>query len=444
MSNLYSYQYFLSQFGKENLFEFKNEEHLYVLVGYPNWRAFIINSNSGLKLEVYPSINVSTRKLEFLEEPLTSKANDRFYLKVDDPAVMESYLEKEKKFFDTIPEEVTKRVKVFIDSHWEIIKAIATYGHHFVTLIDSNPVLAYLLVNLEKLNPSFSLYIDNGYLENLITEKQKEILGLAGFPASKRMVKVFSKFDPELVDVDLLKSFQLQFLKKQNNDEVPSYLRLPFLKKPERKEEIFETLSHVGKINKNLIHTLVFYPNVTKSLSSKALQELSESESFKEILGKLKSMTSSAIKWGMPFKISSIKNFDKIEEKFKVALSKRKDEVNNFPTPPIPDGEGIYALRTVAQQNSWAKKQQNCIRGYVSKVFARKCHLYRVILGEEEATLEILIQNDGLKFGQIKGFKDKRVSKKLWLHAKKWFDDYMRQQRKAEKKKYRMLELELK
>jgi len=182
---------------------------------------------------------------------------------------------------------------------------------------------------------------------------------------------------------------------------------------------------------------------VTKKLSSKALQELSESESFKEILGKLKSMTASAIKWGMPFKIASIKNFDKIEEKIKAALSKRKDEVNNFPAPPIPDGEGIYALRTVAQQNSWAKRQQNCIRGYVRKVFERKCHLYRVILGEEEATLEILIQNDGLKFGQIKGFQDKRISKELWLYAKKWFEDYMRQQRKLEKKKYRMLELEL-
>lgn len=443
MNTSFYYNKFFSQFGQQNLFEFKNEEHIYVLIGYPDWRAFIVNTKSNLKLEVYSRINIKTRKIGFLEELQGNKVNDGLHIKVEDPAVRESYLEKEKKFFDSVPEDIINRVKVFNDSHWEIIKAIATYGHHFVTLIDSNPVLAYLLVNLEKLNPSFSLYIDNGYLENLITEKQKEILGLAGFPASKRMVKIFSKFDPELVDVDLLKSFQLQFLKKQNDDEIPSYLRLPFLKKPERKEEIFEKLSHVGKINKNLIHIVIFYPNVAKRLSSKALQELSESELFKEILGKLKSITASAIKWGMPFKIDSIKNFDKIEENFKAALSKRKEEVNNFPSPPIPDGEGIYALRTVAQQNSWAMKQQNCIRGYVRKVFERKCHLYKVILGEEEATLEILIHNDELKFGQIKGFRNKCVSKELWFHAKKWFDDYVSQQRKTEKKKYRMLELEL-
>ena len=443
MFELKSYNKLLHLYGKENLFEFKIEEHIYALIGYPHWRAFIITSKSDLRLEVFPSINVSTRKLEFLEEPPTSKAKDRFYLKLDDPVVMESYREKEKKFFETIPEDILNRVKVFSDSHWEIIKASSIYGHHFVTLIDSNPVLAYLLINLEKLNPSFSLYVDNGHLEHLITEKQKDILELAGFPASKRMVKIFSKFDPELVDIDLLKSFQLQFAIKQNEDDVPFYLRLPFLKKPERKEEIFDALSHVRAINKNLIHTIVFYPNVTKKLSSKALQELSESESFKEILGKLKSMTASAIKWGMPFKIGSIKNFDTIEEKFKVALLKRKDEVNNFPPPPIPDGEGIYALRTVAQQNSWAKKQQNCIRGYVHAVMARRCYLYKVIFGKEETTLEIKIQRDGLKFGQLKGFKNQRVSKELWVHVKKWFEDYIRLQNKLETKKYKMLEMDL-
>ena len=88
-----------SQFPKENIFEFKHEAHIYVLVGYPHWRAFIITPKSDLRLEVFPRINVSTRKLEFLEEPQTGKAKDRIYLKVEDPTAMESYLEKEKNFF---------------------------------------------------------------------------------------------------------------------------------------------------------------------------------------------------------------------------------------------------------------------------------------------------------------------------------------------------------
>ena len=80
-------------------------------------------------------------------------------------------------------------------------------------------MLAYLLVNLDKINTSFSLYIDNSYMETLITEKQKEILGLADFPATKSMVKVFSKFDPGLVDVKCLNLFKEQLLGQTGADK---------------------------------------------------------------------------------------------------------------------------------------------------------------------------------------------------------------------------------
>ena len=110
---------------------------------------------------------------------------------------------------------------------------------------------------------------------------------------------------------------------------------------------------------------------------------------------------------------------------------------------PIPDGEGIYALKTVAQLNTWAKKQQNCIRNYAQAVFARKSYLYKVILGKEEATLEILRLPDGLKLGQIKGLRDSKVSKELLAHARKWFNDYSEQSKKREHKNYKLLEMEL-
>jgi len=426
MKKLNSHKHLLSQFGKENIFEFKNEEQNYLLVGYSHWRAFIITPQSNLRLEVYPRINVATKKIEFLEESSKDNGKESVHIKIEDSETLSSYRKKEKEFFITIPEKILNRVKVFSDSHWEIIKAITVYGHNFITLIDSNPVLAYLLVNLDKINPSFSLYVDNSYLERLISEKQKEILELAGFPASKRMVKIFSKFDPMLVDVELLISF-----------------RQDLTSKPEHQEKIFKLLSHSRVVNKNLLHMIAFTPNVLRCLSNSAVQELIKLDTFLELLTQLKAMTTKARKWKIEFKVEKLSNLDRIEANLNDAIKRKKDEVNNFPLQPIPDGEAIYALKTVAQLNTWAKKQQNCIRSYAQAVFARKCYLYKVILGKEEATLEILRLPDGLKLGQIKGFRDSKVSKELLTYARRWFKDYTEQSKKREHKNYKMLEMEL-
>lgn len=399
-----SHNQLLSQFGKENLFDFKIEEHIYVFVGYPHWRAFIITPKSNLKLEVYPRINAAARKIEFLEEPQTSKTKDRIYLKVEDPAMMESYLEKEKKFFDAIPEDIINRVKVYSDSHWEIIKAVSVYGHHFVTLIDSNPTLAYLLVNLDKINPSFSLYIDNSYLETLITEKQKEILGLADFPATKSMVKIFSKFDPKLVDVECLNGLK-------NN----------MLSKPERQEKILKILSHSRVISKNLFQIIAHNPAVLDIMSIGAVQELIKSESFSDLLDRIKKMYAKGKRWNIKFEIPDLKSFDKYENRFNEFVQKRIDAYNYLPPAPIPNGEGIYALKTVAEQKSWGKKQQNCIGTYVHSVKTRQKFLYKVILNDEEATLEIKMKDGKCQLGNLLGKRNTKVSSELRSHIWKWF-----------------------
>lgn len=410
-----SYDKIKNFYGKENLFEFKNEEHIYVFVGYPQWRAFIITPQSNLKLEVYSRINAATRKIEFLEEPQNNKAKDRIYLKVEDPAVMESYLEKEKKFFYAIPEEIINRVKVYSDSHWEIIKAIIVYGHHFVTLIDSNPTLAYLLVNLDKINTSFSLYIDNSYMETLITEKQKEILELADFPATKSMVKIFSKFDPGLVDVKCLNLFKEQLLGK-----------------PERQEKILKILSHSRVVNKNLLQIIAYNPAVLDVMSIGAVQELIKSESFTDLLDRIKKMYAKGKRWNIKFEIPELKNFEKYEKRFNEFVQKLIDEYNYLPPAPIPDGEGIYALKTVGELKSWGRKQHNCIGDQIYSVKNRQRFIYKVIYDEEEATLEIKIGKGKYQIGDLLGTRNTKVSSALRSHVWKWFRS------KVESKSYKL------
>ena len=403
MVKLRSYRSIIQQYGKDNVFDFMIGEQIYAIVGYPHWRGFIINPLIDLRLEVHPDINTVTGKLGFLKCS-KSDAKARLHLKDEDPKVLESYLEKEKKFFATIPEDIINRVKVFVDSHWEIVKAAAIYGHHFITLLDSNPVLAYMLVNIDKVKTSFSFNIHNLYMEKLMDEKQKKILRYADFPATKRMVKLFAKFDPAMIDVSLLKLFQQNLRTITDN-----------------KDEVLKVLSHIDKVNKNLLHIIFSHTNILSHVANSVLQELIVSDSFNELLTKIAKMSTDAEAWEVPFKLDRISNINKADENLKAAIQRRKNEVSSFPLPPIPDGEGIIALRTVAQQLSWGKRQQNCIRGYVNNVNERRCHLYKVIYGNEEATLEIVMFNRKYSMGQLKGVQDKQVSDELRANVEKWF-----------------------
>lgn len=403
MNNLKSYKKIIQQFGKENVFDFIIGDQIYLIVGYPLWRGFIINPLVDLRLEVHPEINAATRKLGFLDR-IKSEANARLQLKVEDPKLLESYLEKERKFFETIPQDIINRVKVFVDSHWEIIKSAAIYGHHFITLLDSNPVLAYMLVNIDKIKTSFSINIHNLYMTNLVDEKQKKILKYAGFPATKSIVKLFSKFDPAMVDLSLLKSFQ------QNIRTITG-----------SKDEVMKVLSHIKTINKNLLKIILSHPNILIHITVSALHELIVSVFFNELLVKIVKMSADAEAWDVPFKLDGISNINKADVNLQAAIQRRKDEVTSFPTPPIPDGDGIIALRTVAQQISWGKQQQNCIHSYVDAVKQRKCHLYKVIFGNEEATLEIKINNRRYFIGEIKGVHDIKVSPELRNLVEHWF-----------------------
>lgn len=73
MFELKSHKKNLNLYGKENLFDFKNEDHIFVIAGYPHWRAYIVSTDKDYKLEVFPRINLLTNKFEFLEVPMKGK-----------------------------------------------------------------------------------------------------------------------------------------------------------------------------------------------------------------------------------------------------------------------------------------------------------------------------------------------------------------------------------
>jgi len=76
-------------------------------------------------------------------------------------------------------------------------------------------------------------------------------------------------------------------------------------------------------------------------------------------------------------------------------------------------------------QSYWAKRQGNCIRGYISSVKAGKKYFYKVIYGGEEATLEINISGKKIQRGDLLGTRNVTVTKELKGIVDKWFNNYL-------------------
>lgn len=171
-----------TSFHKNNLFTIADDDYELVLVGYPEWRAFVAASGTNLWVEIIPNINLNTKSLLLPKRKTLQRDMFKAPVKegVIDPEVI-------RNFFSTIPDAVSQPAAAFPDSHWEFVKAMKMIGDDFLQLIKTNPVLAYLLVNMEKMNPSFMLYTSIELLQRMIRTKRKEILRLCGYPESQVM-----------------------------------------------------------------------------------------------------------------------------------------------------------------------------------------------------------------------------------------------------------------
>ncbi|MDR3627264.1 MAG: hypothetical protein P4L45_10550, partial [Ignavibacteriaceae bacterium] len=392
---------FLSAFDRDKLFKFQGEEFLFVLVGYPDLRAYLISRKHDMRIEVCPEINVITRKIDLTEQ--TGKVivqhcdQSKEKLNATEKLIVEPDFEKEKAFFDTIPSKIVETAGRFSNSHWEIIRACGIFGLNFDKLINSNSALAYILVSMKIFNPSFTLYNDLSYMNDLITIKQKEILEKALFPGTERMVKIFKKFDSKILDVEIL----LLLRSSLGTNRIT-------------REEILQILSHSTNINKEMLTLLGNDPALIKLMTSNAVQDLAKSKSFKSDLEKLMEIHNLSAKWNIKVaEIDNLERIDKVKQNLLDKVDKKREEQNKFPPPPIPGNEYIAALKDGLDQSYWAKRQGNCIRGYSSSVKAGRKYFYKVIYGGEEATLEINISGKKIQRGDLLGTRNVVVTKEL-------------------------------
>ena len=399
-----------------NVFEFEFRNYVTILFGYPDWKAFVSTDKKILWIEVYPEINIFHEKIVFPEDvPYdcidrivgeTGRQNEPEFSPSSDEIKLR--LKKEKSFFLNIPTEIKELCKNFSSKHWEIIKVITVLGNNFIKLINSNPSMAFLLVNLDKLEPKYGLRYQHILLNHTILRKQKEILRMAGFPSTESMRNIFMKTDSRFLTGEKLILFR--YLLK----------RSPF------KQFIKQSLEQSKYINEKVFDFIsIKEGGLSSTIPGNMINKVLESERKDEIITKIRQYYESSMKInGEIIPINKVINIDSLINKLNVRIQKLSNgKYSIFPEPPLSDNKYIQALYTPKAQIAWSKQQNNCIRQYVDNVKYGRTYFYKIRFNNEEATLEIKISREEIYMGDLLGMNNKKVSEELKIMVKDWYEN---------------------
>lgn len=398
------------------LFKFDFCTYSYLILGYPNLRGFVSANENDFWVEVQPVINLNKREIVFpnddggerlLSSNVAIKKN-----KVSINKVSKTHLHKklEKEFFQTLPEDKLKYISIYYDCHWEFLKAITYYDKYLIDFIVSNNAIAYILVNLDKFNRSYSLYNSMNFLNVAIGNRQKEILRRALFPDTQQMVKILSKLDTQLLNVHDLVSF-----------------RDYFAKNPELMTRAGNLFSHIKVINNNLIKILSSEPNLVSFLTVNTLQVLTDNIEYERLFPIVKGIYADSVKWKIKIpEITDITLIDRVRRNIDAAIKRKTDEIVKYPDPLLPGNEFIVPILNPIELISWGKKQRNCIATYENKIQTRNCSIYKVIDSQSEATLEIKNSNGKIYKGSFLGPNNLKASENLKLIVDQWWKENKR------------------
>jgi len=411
MSTAYSKKLPFAKIENSNLFEFPTKDYMLVVAGYPILRAFTVASNSDIWVEIHPQIDVARRIIFFPK--IDKKQNKKLKALKWDVSMLEDllletpdiYIKKMDEFFNTIPADISLAVMKYPDLHWKMIKAIHFIGKDILSVMSSNPTLAYVIINIDKINSSFFFYNEIELLKKMILTKQKEILGLCGFPGSERVVKIFSKIVPGIISIKDMISFRNLLTIKSRTTE-----------------RILKILSFAKAIDKNLFKLLLYHTPLIDLVTNKFIYELVSSKSFTENTAKLKRIYLESNRWKIRIpEIKSLESLNKVYEKLLKTVEMKKRNKETFPTPPIEDNYYITAICNEKDLGSWSKRQQNCIRHSAERVHSGHSYFYRVSNNSEEATLEIKLKDNKISRGSLLGLNNSGVSSELRKMVNDWF-----------------------
>ena len=395
--------------------EFIINEFKLSLIGYPVWEASIVAAKSDYWVKVIPKVDVN-KKIIYRPTPRKlSTSSDRYILIVSDLKTIYQphYNELIDDFFNSIPQDISDLVSKFNDSHWECVKAIILIGEDLISLMKTNPALAYVVVNMDKINKSYICYTNLEILQRMIRTKHKDILKLAGFPEAERMVRIFAKLDTHSVSVE-------EIIKLRNVLSI----------KDEITEDAVKLLSFAESINKKLIAFITENSTLLSRLTHKLIFDVINSNLYTEHIKLLSEIRNYSRRLNTLIPIlTSLSSISRLHIRLKEEWTEKRKEKVFFPEPPIEDNCFVQAICSENELRDWGRKQHNCIARYAKAVHDGLIYFYKVIFNNEEATLELIVNFGNGQKSSLLGPCNSNVTAGLKIVV----DEWLKENRKLQK-----------
>jgi len=320
-------------------------------------------------------------------------------------------------FCASIPDDIRILLEPFTDRQFNLLALFSKNENEMRELMQSNPVLAYCLANVEEFR-----FIPAGHSAErakwLLGRKQKEMLKWIRFPDSPSVVKLFRKIVPDALGIA-----QMRMLRNTMDLE----------------PRILKVLAHIPRID---THVLSFVSNLNtlSILSNRLLLELVECDRLNgmvDYLIEIRSMQKELDPQRSFPIFQSIKKVDRYHEalvtRFNEMIRRRKEQkerraLEEYEEPPVPGTKNIIPITSRKSLIREGRAQHNCVAGYHAKIFGGRTYIYRV-LRPERATLELeRSRNGGWYCTQLKGLRNREVTQETKKQVNEWLEQHAEKQ----------------
>jgi len=327
-----------------------------------------------------------------------------------------------KPWRETIPEAVIKRLTIYRGNAFGMLNICSCY-QCCDELFANNPILFWLL---------FSYAQQHNWHEFEFVKscrlKQTEILKAINLPATKSTLKLLHK----------IKARQFS---QQEYELITELLTLDV-----------QGLNHRKTVSLSLIKLIIHFPLLLNSKllnhwNGKGIKLLGELVQDIEHMAHRIGLDRGAINQQL-FSCRGIECVQRIHDKLVVqlnnkmiALTTRNNEhprqaetslIQTFPIPPLLGSKHVIPITNTNMLLEESKLQHHCVAAYDEDIIRGEYYVYQ-ILAPERATLGIkikrrlLLQQKGeqpnLKIDQLKGYRNKAVSKETKEAVMLWFSD---------------------
>lgn len=308
-------------------------------------------------------------------------------------------------FLSSIPVEVRRAVRPFAEGQWELLRLADRCGTPFLDLLASNPALALALALRRRLVVPLARTAD---VSRLLRKRQREVAGRLGFPRAESAVRTLRRVPAATL----------------------SFWRLHHLRLALGREDLAGRLRFAPRLNASVLR-LLCDPAAAPLVTPAFVEEIARLRTETRSAGIARSVLELrdlhvALQRPRPPIVGSLRALERAHERAVLDLGRAPQRaalagLYRFPPPPLPDSDGIEAIRTADALWQEGREMNSCAAGYAPLVASGRVFLYRVT-SPERATVSVERSPQGWRVAQLRGPSNRAVSRATARKAAAWVE----------------------